>query len=177
MQKWNCTPFVEVFRAKVFRYLKTTVTSPRTLEKADFDIIQCASWVNVVALDEAGKLILVHQYRAGSDSITIETAAGAINYKEDPLAAAKRELEEETAYTSNEWESLGIVDVNPAIMTNQCYFFLARNCKRNGTLNFDPMEEVETHLYSKDEVRILLKNQKINHSLSVLALMKFFTGF
>lgn len=174
-KKWLRSPLEEKFRAKVFRYLTTIVENPKDSKTAVFDIIQCADWVNIIALNELDELILVRQYRAGSDSVTLETAAGAINYLEDPLAAAKRELCEETAYTSKEWISLGTVEVNPAIMTNRCFFFLAKKCIKDGTLNFDEMEDVETVIYSKEEVRKFIKSGEISHSLSSLALFKYFS--
>ncbi|EQC43850.1 NUDIX hydrolase [Bacteriovorax sp. Seq25_V] len=174
MKKWERSELKEVLRAAVFRYLKTEVTNPRNGEKANFDIIQCANWVNVVALDINENVILVKQYRAGSDEITLETAAGAIEKGEDPLDAAKRELEEETGYQSDDWTSLGHVDVNPAFMTNQCYFYLAKNCTPTGKTNFDLMEEVEVEVFSKEKTLTMIKEGVISHSLSSLALFRFF---
>ncbi len=175
MKKWPRTDLVEVLRAVVFRYLKTDVTNLKTGKSSSFDIIQCANWVNIVALDKDENLILVKQYRAGSDDITLETAAGAIERGEEPLAAAKRELEEETGYKSDDWSDLGVVDVNPAFMTNQCYFFLARSCTPSGQINFDPMEDVEVEIFKIDDVKNKIKKGVISHSLSSLALLRFFT--
>lgn len=175
MKLWDRTKLEEVFRARVFAYFKTTVTNPVNGLEADFDIIKCANWVNVVALDENEDIILVKQYRAGANAITLETPAGAINLGEDPLNAAKRELEEETGFVSSQWQSLGKVEVNPAIMTNFCYFFLAKNAKLTGQINFDDMEDVQTVLYKKEEVRSFIKSGEISHSLSSLALFKYFS--
>ena len=79
------------------------------------------SYVVIVASDEADRYLCVRQYRHGIGEVTTEFVAGGIECdtdreyltkqdtitsREDALEAAKRELEEETGYTSDEWEHL-----------------------------------------------------------------------
>ena len=64
--------------------------------------------VAIVAIDKDDHLILVEQFRPPVDSNVIELPAGLagdiVGAEDEPLlAAAKRELEEETGYTSNQW--------------------------------------------------------------------------
>ncbi len=58
--------------------------------------IDTRSWVNVFALTEDGRAILVHQPRVGMMQMTLECPGGGIDDDEDPAVAAARELEEET---------------------------------------------------------------------------------
>lgn len=175
MKKWTRGELTEVFRSIVFRAYKTRVENFEKTKSGEFDIVRCANWVNVVALTTDNKMILVRQYRAGLDDITIETPAGGINFNEEPLLAAKRELEEETGYVSSEWSSLGYVDVNPAFMTNKCFFFLAKNCRNVDIQNFDPLEEIEIDLKDISDVKEMMSAQKITHSLTLISLYRFFS--
>ena len=125
MNKWPTLELTEVFKAHVFKYFKVKRQSPLTKEIGEFDIVQCANWVNVIAITPEKKIVLIKQYRHGIDAETIEIPGGAVNKNEATLLAAQRELQEETGYTSRNWTKLGQLDVNPAFMTNYCETYLA----------------------------------------------------
>lgn len=173
MKKWSTKNRKEIMRAHVFKYETIESSSPDGDKSGVFDIVSCLDWVNVVAISEEGQLILVKQYRHGTDEITLETPAGAIEKGEVPLAAAKRELEEETGYISNDWKDLGKVKVNPAFMTNTCHVYLADNCKDSGQQSFDPLEEIELERIDKSKISELIEGNRIDHSLSLLSLLKY----
>lgn len=65
------------------------------------EVIRHPGAVCVIALDEDGRILLVRQYRTALERITIEVPAGKLDPGEDPLDAARRELSEETGYTSD----------------------------------------------------------------------------
>lgn len=174
MKKWSQNNKKEILRAHVFKYDTVESRSPDGKKEGVFDIVSCLNWVNVVAIDEKGRFVLVKQYRHGADEITLETPAGAIDRGEDPLNAAKRELEEECGMTSDDWEKLGEVKVNPAFMTNTCYFYLAQNCRYDGQQNFDPLEEIEIETFEESEIEKMIDDGTINHSLANLCLQKYF---
>ena len=169
MELWPTLEKIEVLRAHVFRYLKVRRQSPSTKKIADFDIVQCLNWVNIIAITPDEKIVLIKQYRHGLDCITTEIPGGAVNHMEDKLLAAMRELQEETGYTSNQWTSLGKVDVNPAFMTNHCETFLALNAKKTHEQNLDPFEEIDVFLESKKNINALIKKGEITHSLIIAA--------
>ena len=101
--------------------------------------------------------------------MTLEIPGGAVNLGEDFEKAAKRELEEETGYRSNEWVNLGCVDPNPAFMSNKCQMFLARDAKLEAEMDLDPLEEIELQLIPLKDVPTLIKEGKVTHSLVVSA--------
>jgi 8-oxo-dGTP pyrophosphatase MutT (NUDIX family) len=173
MKKWSQTNRKEVLRAHVFKYETVDSASADGSKSGVFDIVTCLNWVNVVAITESNEIVLVKQYRHGADDLTIETPAGAIEPGEDPLVAAKRELEEETGYISDEWSDLGSVKVNPAFMTNTCHIYLAKNCRPEGEQCFDPLEEIELVKYQVNEIEDVLDRGEIVHSLAHLSLLKF----
>jgi ADP-ribose pyrophosphatase len=169
MEKWPTLEKIEVLRAHVFRYFKATRQSPTTKKIGDFDIVSCMNWVNIIAITPDDKIVLIKQYRHGSDSITTEIPGGAVNPQEEMLIAAQRELQEETGYTSKNWTSLGKIEVNPAFMTNHCETFLAIDAEKTHDQNLDPFEEIEVFLEDKNAINFLIKRGEITHSLVIAA--------
>jgi 8-oxo-dGTP pyrophosphatase MutT (NUDIX family) len=173
MTKWPTIETKNILQGGIFRYFQVKRKSPKTSEVGTFDIIQCANWVNVIAITPEKKIILIKQYRHGTDECTIEIPGGAINRGEDPLVGAQRELEEETGFTSSEWVLLGKVDVNPAFMTNTCEVFLALNAQQTAKQNLDPFEEIDVFFEDVKNINQLIKNRKITHSLVIAAIYFF----
>lgn len=169
MELWPTIEKIEVLRAHIFRYIKVKRQSPTTQRIGDFDIVQCLNWVNIIAVTPDNKIVLIKQYRHGSNTITTEIPGGAVNPLEDMLLAAQRELQEETGYTSKNWKSLGRIDVNPAFMTNYCETFLAVDAVRTHSQNLDPFEEIDVFLEDQSNIHSLVKKGEINHSLVIAA--------
>jgi len=169
INKWKIHNKEVVLTAHVFRYQKVQSESPTTREIGNFDVVQCFNWVNIIALDENNEVILVKQYRHGTEEVTLEIPGGAINQNEDSLSAAKRELVEETGYTSSNWKFLGKVDANPAFMNNSCETYLALNAKKTHELSLDPFEEIEVLHKPFHEIKTLIKEKVIKHSLVIAA--------
>src|SRR5690606_37660404 len=86
--------------------------------------IRSLDWVNIIAINSNQEVLLIEQYRLGTESYTWETPGGIIDSGEEALEAAKRELKEETGFESNSWESLGWIHANLAYQNNRCHFFL-----------------------------------------------------
>lgn len=173
MKKWMTLETRNILKGHIFRYLQVSRQSPTTMKVGEFDIVQCANWVNVVAITPEQKIVLIKQYRHGTDSYTIEIPGGAINHEEDPLVGAKRELLEETGYTATKWIKLGKVDANPAFMTNTCETYLALDAIKTENQNLDPFEEIEVFLDDVKNINQLIKEGEITHSLVVAAIYFF----
>ncbi len=177
MKKWATLETKNILKAHVFRYLTVKRQSPESLNIGEFDIVQCANWVNIIALTPDQKIVLIKQYRHGTDSFTTEIPGGAINHLEDSLVAAKRELEEETGYTSNNWVFLGKLDVNPAFMTNACFTYLAIDAQKTSKQNLDPFEEITVYLDDLKSIHQLISSGEISHSLIVAAFYLYFSSY
>lgn len=131
-------------------------------------------WINVLALTEDKNVVLVKQYRHGTDEITLEIPGGAVD-KEDthPQHSAERELLEETGYQSKKWTHLGTVSVNPAIMNNYCHLYLAEDCKKVAEQNLDQMEEIEVQTVPLSEFYDMIEREEIDHSLIISAVGRY----
>jgi len=159
---------------RIFTIRRDRIISPRTEEELDFYVLDGADWVNVIPVTDEGNFVLVRQYRHGSDTTTVEIPGGAVDPgDESPLAAARRELLEETGHAAEEWSDLGWVHPNPAIQSNRCWTFLARGCRRVAAPQLDAGEDIEILEAAPDEVRQMLRDGRITHSLVVAAFAKY----
>ncbi|MES2004273.1 MAG: NUDIX hydrolase [Bacteroidota bacterium] len=130
-------------------------------------VVELPNWCNTIVVTKEERIILVRQYRYPVDQITFELPGGVIEKNEDPMAAAKREMQEETGYTSNEMEFLLKLAPNPAINNNTAYFFLARNAELTQSVNLDALEDIDVVSFSKEEIIQLLRENKMQHGVQI----------
>ncbi|MFY9227028.1 MAG: NUDIX hydrolase [Blastocatellia bacterium] len=159
----------EVFNCRVFTIKCENHFLEKTNSNHDFFIIEPTDWVNIIALTQNNEVILVKQYRYGTQNITLEIPGGMIDEGESAEQAAKRELLEETGYESNDWQLLGISDPNPAIQNNKCHIFLAKNSKFTKPPILDNTEEIEILSTPLREISTLIQQRVITHSLVITA--------
>ncbi len=139
--------------------------------KKDFFKLEFSHWVNIVACTEKNEIVLIRQYRFGTDRIELEIPGGAVNDGEPPLTAGLRELLEETGYAGDNSRIIGTVCPNPALQDNLCYTVLVENVKKVAEPKLDEMEDIEVLTVSEDEVFSLLLDGTINHGLVLNGLM------
>lgn len=126
--------------------------------------------VMVFALTKKQEVVLIRQYRHGLQKSILELPGGSVDKYESPLAAAKRELFEETGYVSETFIEVGHGSPNPAIYTSVIHYFLALNVEQIGNQSNDEAEIVELFLIPLDEVINLAKNGDLTHSLNISTL-------
>ncbi len=158
----------------VFRVRADRVRSPRTDREHEFYVIESVDWVNVVALTSDGQMVMIEQYRHGSNTVELEIPGGMMDEGDaTPEAAAVRELREETGYAGENPRIIGQVFPNPAIMNNRCYTVLVENCRCVHPLEWDHGEDLITRLLPVAEVPKLVASGKIRHCIVVAALYAF----
>ena len=159
---------------RIFKIRSDVKVSPRTGKEHDFYVLESVNWVNIVAVTPDQKLVLVEQYRHGSNTVELEIPGGMMDADEtDPVATAVRELREETGYEGDNARLLGRIHSNPAILNNVTHTVLIENCRLKHGVEFDHGEDLETRLMPVAEIPKLVADEKIGHSLVVVALYHF----
>lgn len=143
---------------------------PNGKRKDDYYVLEYPDWTSAVGITEEGKFILVEQYRPGADIICLEVPGGVIEQGEAPQQAAMREMQEETGYTFDTCTLLSELYPNPATSTNKNTSFLLTGGRKTHEQNLDEHELIKVHLYSLEELKQLLKDNKIPQALHVSAL-------
>jgi len=173
IKKWEIQSEEVEYETPIFTLLKRDCRSANQDKQHGFYIIKAPDWINIVPVTSNGEIVLVKQYRHGIHELTWEIPGGAVDSDDgDPMIAAKRELAEETGFTSDHWESLGSVSSNPAIFTNECHFYIAWDCELTSDQNLDPFEEIEVKTVPVKEFLQQVSEGEIHHSLIVAAVAK-----
>jgi 8-oxo-dGTP pyrophosphatase MutT (NUDIX family) len=134
-------------------------------------VLEYANWVTVLALTKEQEVVVIRQYRHGARKVILEFPGGAMdNEDESPMVAARRELLEETGYSSDNFIQVGCISPNPANQTNLIYSFLALDAERVGGQELDITEEIEVFLRPLEEVIEMAKNGELLQSMQVSAL-------
>jgi 8-oxo-dGTP pyrophosphatase MutT (NUDIX family) len=174
IQRWKKLSSKAMANYRVFNIRSDLKVSPRTGREHDFYVIEAVNWVHVIALTREGKLVMVEQYRHGSDTIELELAGGMIDPSDvSPLEAGLRELREETGYEGAKAEIIGQIYANPAIMNNICYTVLVRDCELRHNPELDHAEDLAVTLVDVADIPRLIQQGRIGHSLVVVGLYYF----
>lgn len=169
IKKWKVLDSERLMSTRVFSIRKDESVSPLTGDEHEFFVIEAPDWINVVALTQDDEVLLIEQYRHGTQSVTLEIPGGMVDPGEEPLDTAKRELLEETGYAGDKWVLIGEVQPNPAIQNNRCFTFLATNCAKVKEPEFDTTEYIVTSKKPSGEIPKLVSEGRIKHSLVVAA--------
>jgi ADP-ribose pyrophosphatase len=168
-RKWRTLKTDAVYRTPIFDLHRRRANHPERGER-DFFVLAARPWVNIIPLTPAREVVMVRQFRHGIGSFTLEIPGGTMDPDDrSPLAAARRELIEETGYDSNRIAALGRVHPNPAIQPNLCYTFIARGVRRIGEPSSDGAEETEVVLVPATEIKELIASGRITHALVIAA--------
>ena len=143
----------EIFDGVILHVFKDTVQLPNG-HPATREVIRHVGAVGVIPVTDDGKVIIERQFRYPLNSVVTEIPAGKLDsFTEDRLSAAKRELEEETGYTAEEWISMGDYYPSPAYCDERITLYLAkglhqgqRHLDEDEFLNFEavPLSDLVT---------------------------------
>ena len=161
----------EVYTGKIINLVQDQLQTPEG-KIVNWDLILHNGAAAIIPVDSDGNIILVRQYRNAADSSVLEIPAGKLEGVEDPIECAKRELEEETGYSSNEIEFL--IDFYPSIgySNEKIYVYVARDLSQTNQ-NLDEDEFVEVEKYTLDEIVEMILSGVINDSKTISAIFAY----
>ena len=160
-------------RTRILDFCEAAEISPYTGREHRFVFIDSPDWVNLVPITTDGDIVLVRQYRHGSQSQTLEIPGGMVDAGESPASAAMRECEEETGYRATETHSLGVLNPNPALFNNRLHTYYAYVEESTADAHASETEVIEIELVAIDRIESLLLDGTIDHALVCATLWRF----
>lgn len=127
--------------------------------------------IGIVPIDEEGNTWLVKQSRYSLNQYTWEIPEGGCPAGEDPLAAAKRELEEEVGLQAHDWQELMQMHLSNSVTDEFCQVFVARNLF-TGQQQLEATEDIEYRKVPLAEAIAMVKRGEITDAISVAALLR-----
>ena len=166
--RWNIVDDTLLQTCRVWDLRTRRYRHPESGKEGDFYYIDSRDWAVVVARTIEGEIILVRQFRWGSDELCWELPGGIVDEGEDPVAAGLRELKEETGYVAESGRLIGQCRPNPAILNNYCKVIFADGCRlsQEGT-DWDEHEEMEVRALPEATVMDWARDGKILHALAL----------
>jgi 8-oxo-dGTP pyrophosphatase MutT (NUDIX family) len=174
LEPWKLVESKPIADYRIFKIRSDLKISPRTQKPYEFIIIETVSWVNVVATTPNDELVMIEQYRHGSNTVELEIPGGMMDATDPGVVhTGVRELEEETGFRGENAQLIGSIQSNPAILNNKTFTVLVENCRPASGITLDPGEDLETILVPIPQIPELIRSGRIGHSLVVVALYHF----
>ena len=168
--RWVTTATETVHTNPGFVVREDTVRLPDDAERS-YHTVEAPPSVAVIPFTSRGDLILIEEWRQPVRSVSRGIPAGTIEAGDvDALAAAKRELREETGHTAAGWEELFTVDPANGLLDSPTTYFLATDAEETAALELDIDESIRTTLEAPEAAWQQLQAGQIRDARCRLAL-------
>lgn len=174
MEKWKTLKSEYVSRRPWLTARRDVVQLPNGQIHDEYYVLDYPTWVNVIAVTDDGRYVMVRQYRHAIGEILVELCAGCAEEGEDPMDAAKRELAEETGYAGGEWILGCVLSPNASSNSNLDYCYIAKGVRLTGTQHLDRTEDIEVLLLTRDELFDMLQHGEIKQAMMAAPLWRYF---
>ncbi len=164
----NRTP---IYQGRIVDLGLETVQPPDGSAEFQQEVIRHPGGTAVVALDHAGKVCLLRQYRYAAGGWIWEIPAGKPDDDEPPLSAAQRELAEEAGVRAAQWHALGTMLSTPGFCDEVIHLFLARDLAPAPT-GLEPHEYIEIHWLPLTQAMAQVMDNTIQDAKTIAALAR-----
>ena len=151
-------PWKTLSRVPVYHHSKWLTVENHSIELPDGRVLDEWPWVispeyvNVVPVMADGRVMCFRQTKYAVPGVSLAPIGGYLDGNEDPLAAAKRELREETGCEAASWQSLGHFAVDGNHGAGKAHLFLALDTRKTGDPNADDLEEQQLVMLTRKEI-------------------------
>ncbi len=157
-----CNPWIRVREDQVAR--------PGTSPSA-FGVIEMKPGSTTLAIDSAGRVCLVSEFKYAIGRNSLELISGGIEPGESPLDAARREVWEEAGLEGGDWLACGVLDPFTTLISSRNYMFLARNLRECAS-SPDPGEQITVERVPFEEALRMAMDGRITHGASCALIFK-----
>lgn len=169
--EWKTLSSEYLFKDLWFTVRKDTCERPDGKIISPYYVYEFPEWVTAVALTSDGRFVMEKQYRHAAGMTMYEIPGGCVDDTDPDLQSAiARELLEETGYVFNSYEYMGRISANPSTHNNWMHMFLAKGGELQKQQELDHNEDIEIHLLTMDEIKDLLRDNKIYQAMHATAL-------
>lgn len=170
--KWKILSSEYLFKDLWFTVRKDRCETPMGKIIDPYYVYEFPTWVAAVPVTEDGRIVMVRQYRHALREVCLEIPGGCVDDTDrNPQEAIARELLEETGYSFSSYDYLGKISANPSSNNNLLHMFLARGGKKVAEQKLDANEEIEVVYLTIDELKQLLKENKIIQAMHVSCML------
>jgi 8-oxo-dGTP pyrophosphatase MutT (NUDIX family) len=167
---WRTLGEREVYRNPWFSVTEYDVIRPDG-RRGLYCVVYPGDNATIVAVDDAGRVRLIGEFLYTLQSREWGLPTGAVERGEEPLAAAQRELLEETGLAANDWKLLGAYPLTPGIARQTSYIFLARGLSQ-GQPRPEGTERIIQRTLPLDEALQAVARGEIRTAIAVIGLMR-----
>lgn len=170
--KWKTLRSEYLFNDTWFKVRKEVCETPEGKIVDPYYVYEFPTWVGAVPVTEDGRIVMVKQYRHALGEVCIEIPGGCVDETDKSLEeAVAREILEETGYRFASYEYLGKISPNPSTNSNLLHMFLAKGGRKIAAQQLDGNEEIEVILLTVEELKQLLRENRILQSMHVTCIL------
>jgi ADP-ribose pyrophosphatase len=159
----------EIYRGRLVQLKVDRIIEPGGV-RAEREVVHHAGSVVVLAHSRDGRIVLVRQYRYPARQFLWELIAGGLEPGERPLAAARRELLEETGYRAKEFRLLFDFFPSPGILTEKMFLVEATGLTP-AKAQPDPDERILVGHFTPVQVRKMIESRRIRDAKTLVGLL------
>jgi len=140
---------------------------PNGTTLSPYYVLEEKDWVHVFAVASGSRVLTVKQFRYAGNAICTELPGGVVDEGETPLAAARRELLEETGFEAARWTNVASVFANPARQTNRLHVFLAEGLNEGGPQALEDSEDIVHELVELQAIKASIRDGSFLQALHI----------